>query len=140
LRQYEECCGVVVNWLIFGSSGHKTAPAGLVIENFTNRAPLDLHHNRHVKTIVNTVFASRCVGNPHAFIYCDGLLPVNEAKESVPSTKENAYGAKTAPSVQFLRINHYVVKSREECEQKCLRGGQWLKISGRKVFYYFGSQ
>ena len=49
LSAYESYAGVVVHWLVFGSSHHTSAPKGLVVENFAWRAA-DAHEV--IKTIV----------------------------------------------------------------------------------------
>jgi len=122
LKDYEGFCGVLVNWLVFGSSGHVAAPAGPVTANFTWRGAEDCKINKHVKSIVDPAVTLRSVGNPHAFVYHDSRCPVNEAKIPLSPSQHNEYGAFSLPSVSRFRINHYATKSREECEQRRLKG------------------
>lgn len=40
LPHYDRYDGLAVHWLTFGTSGHKTRPEGLTIENYTRRGPV----------------------------------------------------------------------------------------------------
>ena len=71
LDEFVEFPGVGVNWLVFGSSGHKTRPEGLQIANFTKRDLDDAETNKHIKSIVRPVEAIR-PHSPHDFIYLNG--------------------------------------------------------------------
>ncbi len=125
LHEYEKFAGVLVNWLMFGSSGHVTKPEGLVIANYTKRANPDFPANRLFKTIVNPVEAIRAL-NPHLFYFRNDLKAVTENK--IPF-----HGELTPDlSVSKLRINHYFLKSREEFKKKVERGRADIKKS-RKI-------
>jgi hypothetical protein len=148
LRDYERHPGVVVNWQIYGSAGHRTKPDGLVIERFDRRAARSWVRNRRVKSIVDPMQALRARG-VHFFEYADGALAVNENHDEVRILDSHGAGraikrrltslglraldpyAVRNSSVRRvtadrLRINHYVVKSRAEFEAKRARwdGGQ----------------
>jgi Glycosyltransferase family 92 len=110
LRDYEDAPAVAVNWLIFGTSGHKTPPPGLVTENYTFRT--NSPSNNFIKSIVDPARTVRCV-TPHAFIYEDGVA-VNENHEPLPARA----GKSPSPSWSRLRINHYVTKSEQEWQAK----------------------
>jgi hypothetical protein len=103
LRDYDELSGVGVPWAIFGTSGHKTRPPGLVIESYTLRTTRP-RKSRHFKSIVDPTRAARALG-PHAFAYKDALY------EPVPRFA----------MFDRLRINHYWTKSEEELQQKLER-------------------
>jgi hypothetical protein len=119
--------GVGANWVSFGSSGHQTKPAGLVIESYTNRGP-DEHEvpyehmaigthddgsiryrpmNAHIKSIVQPGLAVRAL-NPHEFSYRRNGF--THTAEGVP------FRGPWAESVSNdrLRIHHYWSRSREE--------------------------
>ncbi len=134
LRDYEAFCGVVVNWLIFGSSGHARNPGGLVIKNFTRRAPLEFMINSHIKTILHTSSALGCA-NAHAFFYQGEACPVDEDKNFISPTRKNLFGAVVSPKAAKLRINHYIVKSLQESERKRLRGRATVKALRPKQFF-----
>lgn len=144
IKEFEHFSGIVVNWQVYGSSGYKNKPAGLVIEKFTMKAKNDWIRNRRVKSIVDPSNALRPVG-PHMFEYHSGEVAVTENFEPVRIVKSwrlirslkrlligfmpripldpyaiNQSSVKRV-SVNKLRINHYVVKSEEEAmeEIKC---------------------
>jgi Glycosyltransferase family 92 len=101
LREFEHLSGLGVPWALFGPSGHKTPPPGLVIENYTERSTKP-RRSRWFKSVVDPRRVRRSRG-PHAFDYDDdvGLYPV-------PAF---------AP-FDRLRINHYWTKSEEEFRRK----------------------
>jgi hypothetical protein len=137
LSEYERFPGIVVNWQVYGSSGHKKKPAGLVIENFTMKAHTNWIRNRRIKSIVDPRKAIRPRG-PHMFEYHNGELAVTEGQNPVRIVGTWAVGRITRRflvgimpkipidpyafischpetiSVNKLRINHYIVKSTEE--------------------------
>lgn len=103
--------GVAVNWCMYGSSGYKTAPDGLMTEKFVHRAPTQTGRgNDCVKTIV---IPSRVRRFRHShfpeYVFgfygadCSGY-PVKDAFNPI-----KAYAG--------LRINHYFTKSL----------AQWIK-------------
>jgi hypothetical protein len=104
LRCYENLAGVAALWIIFGTSGHKTQPAGLVIENYTWRR-IWPRRPREWKPIVDPKRVVRAAG-PHVFQYAgpDFHGPVPEFA-----------------SLSDLRLNHYLTKSEEEIRRKLER-------------------
>jgi hypothetical protein len=118
LVDYEGWPAVGVNWAMFGTSGHRTKPPGLVIENYVRRVT-DANLNRHIKSIVDP---KRTVGcgddpfpNPHSFVYRDG-----NAVDENRCLLEGPW----SDSVSFarLRINHYWTKSEAEARTKFEKG------------------
>jgi hypothetical protein len=110
LPEYEEWPGVGVNWALYGSSGHQTRPAGLVIDNYLYRT--DTEENGATKSIVDPARVAFC-RNAHQFEYREG------AGSAVDENKHPIDGWQTE-SVSFakLRINHYYTKSEEDVERK----------------------
>jgi hypothetical protein len=108
LTDYEQWPGVAINWAMFGPSGHRTKPDGLVIENYLQR--IDTPVNRHVKSIVDPRRALAC-RTAHSFDYDRGL-----------AIDENHYpltgGRTNSVSFARLRVNHYYTKSEEEFARK----------------------
>ena len=49
MQQYEQYGGLAVNWMIFGSSGHKSRPRGGVLVNYHACLPDQQEQNTHVK-------------------------------------------------------------------------------------------
>ncbi|MBF0122417.1 MAG: glycosyltransferase family 92 protein, partial [Candidatus Omnitrophica bacterium] len=122
LREYEKCPGVCVNWVCFGSSGHRHKPEGLVVENFIRRAQLGWKTNRHVKSIVQLSEVLSPALNPHSFVYRNGRLAVTETgREIVPDFENLNGGMSQEVSIGKFRINHYMCKSFEEAQRKVNR-------------------
>ena len=65
LPRYAGFSAVLLNWLLFGTSGHETSPAGLTIANYTRRMPEKA--NRHVKSLLRTRDLLGIQTNPHVF-------------------------------------------------------------------------
>ena len=111
LREYERWPGVVVNWAMFQSSGHRAQPEGPVIANY--RVRLNSPQNHQVKSIVQPAHTVRS-RTAHHFLYT-----------SLSAVDENHYpvGGSRTKSVSFsrLRINHYFTKSEEEFMRKLAR-------------------
>ena len=96
---------------MFGPSGHRVRPSGLVTESYMR--PLESHRTRLVKTIADPRLAAHAAG-PHHFEYSHGLaVDENHYPVRGPWTK--------SVSCSTLRINHYVTKSEEEFEAKRAR-------------------
>jgi hypothetical protein len=106
--------GVKLNWLIYGSSGYKKRPDGLVTQSFLYRSCTNFFKNRHVKTICNP---RRVVGflNPHYPIFLPNFKAIN-----VSGKITNGPFSKFC-SLNF-RINHYFTKSKKEFLAKRERG------------------
>ena len=108
LKFFKEADSIGVNWLMFGSSGHRVQPKGLLTENFIRS---DLRLNSHVKSFVRPSLAVKSV-NPHYFIMTDksrcysgngtrmAMGPFNN--QPLPFVKAHAY------------IAHYYTQSEEE--------------------------
>ena len=128
LREFEEFPGVGVNWAVFGSSGHRTTPAGLVIESYLRRTD-DPGINRHIKSIVDPRrVRGFCV--PHFFMYDQGLA-VDEQQRPITGPP---YSHTDGVSFDRLRLNHYATKSEEEFRLKLARGPADSSIPKRERF------
>ncbi|MCT7964986.1 sulfotransferase [Laspinema sp. D1] len=123
LAEFHNYPGVVVNWVIFGNSGHDQKQNGLTIENFTQRAKDDYERHRRVKSIVQPELAKFPVSSFHKFSYFNQSYPygVTENKEPAPPDNE-ALHSTYKPSFQKLRLNHYITRSNQEQFQKWVRG------------------
>jgi hypothetical protein len=116
LAEFERAPGVVVNWVMFGSSGHRARPPGLVIENYVWRTTEPLL-NSIIKSIVDPRRV-RAFCRPHFFMYRDGVA-VDERHR--PVTHRPPWRTES-PSFERLRLNHYGIKSEEEYNAKLARG------------------
>ena len=128
LVEFERWPGVGVNWAVFGSSGHRTKPPGLVIENYLRRTGA-AGVNRQMKSIVNPLeVRSFCV--PHFFMYREGWAvdenhrPITKPPRSM--TEEVSFAR--------LRLNHYSIKSEEEFRRKLARGPADSTVPKRELW------
>jgi hypothetical protein len=113
LRRYEDVAALVVPWHMFGFSGHDTPPPGLVIENFTFRAPfpcVDFPKLTRWKSIVDPARVRQIV-SAHTFDV-DGLACDENRRPLKPKFHPRLW------SSNVLRINHYFTKSKKEFAAK----------------------
>lgn len=117
IKDYPGASGVGVNWAIFGSSGHKKRPQGLITENYIYRSKKNHWANYHIKTICNPrrvrVFIS-----PHYPLYKLGAFSVTDSGEG---TRQYGWFNRKV-EYKNLRINHYYSKSEEDYVRKISRG------------------
>jgi hypothetical protein len=114
LPGYEEHAGVCVSRAEFRSSGHRTRPDGLVIENYVHRRPVRPDDHVPVKTIVDPRRAVLSLG-AHTFVYEEGCVAVDENRR--PVDQLDSRGLKPVSWSKF-KIHHYASKSEEELESK----------------------
>ena len=115
MKAHKQAGGIGANWLIFGSSGYETKPAGGVLKNFVMCAEKNFIANHYVKTICDPqkVFM---FNDAHKPIYLKGYENFNENGEIIKlSVTEEV-------SFDKIRINHYFSKSKEEYIKKRNRG------------------
>lgn len=118
--------GLAIQWYNFGTSGHKSKPEGLVIENYIKRGPSSFRPL--IKTIGNPRMMECCV-NPHFPIYKLGIYNKSE-------TGKNVLGVHLYDSSPLnIHINHYFTKSEEECMAKFLRGRSDINQKYRNDFF-----
>jgi len=116
LLQYQHMPGIMVNQVMFTTSGHNTMQQGLVIENYTRqrrRLPdgqLSKIHNNG-KTIVQPKFAIG-MRSAHDATYITGCHGMTETGDRHGRFRTTKY------SITTLRINHYITKSRDEAIKK----------------------
>lgn len=120
LKAYEEYAGVVVNWMIYGTSHVKSIPLGeKLTDHLLFRAPLDYGSNLYVKSIVNPRLVKECT-NPHFLYYQEGYFAVTE------NFFPHLTGNTLTHSSNRLRINHYWVRDETFLhETKIPRVNKW---------------
>ncbi|WP_444935015.1 glycosyltransferase family 2 protein [Microbulbifer sp. JTAC008] len=108
----EDAGALALNWRNFGSSGRKFKGEGPVIERFMRASKKDHDFNRHIKTILKPKMTKKmhiheCILHSGRY-YNANLEPTvfEDNMEIAPKTAEVTF--------ECLRINHYVVKSRQE--------------------------
>lgn len=114
LQMRRECPSLAVNWRMFGSSGlHYDGTEHSVLKRFTKCCK---SLNRHVKQIVNLnmIPKSALMLNPHF----GNFMSFNQEGHRVigPYNRENL------DKVHDIELNHYCVKTPEECRMKVSRG------------------
>jgi hypothetical protein len=115
LREFEtDYGGLVVNWQVFGTSGHLLRPTGLLTEVMTHKLPARAEVNRHVKSIIQTT-KLRQFQQPHRPVLHDGCHMCNEHRRDAP-------GPWLDVSVDRVQINHYYAKSLLDWGDKMRRG------------------
>jgi glycosyltransferase involved in cell wall biosynthesis len=109
--------GLGIHWRIFGSSGRRVRPQGLVTRSFTRRAGDDFPGNRHVKSIVRLPAVKKMV-TQHYFTV-RGKYLLDNGSEAPPAFE----GLASEPSyTQGFAIHHYITKSHAQCMKKIVRG------------------
>jgi hypothetical protein len=105
LEDYKDFAGLAVCWFLFGSSGHRMRPPGLVTSAFRRR---EANVNAHVKCIVNPAKVISPAKLGHSFVCRLGEVIVDEKFEQMegPFAKN--------PTCDVICINHYISKSFEE--------------------------
>ncbi len=114
LSRYEKHAALGLNQMNFGTSGHKTRPEGLQIENYTMAMPEREDMNRHVKLFTRP---KRTLGmtNPHIGEFKDGELPVNTSEIPID-------GPFSIPPVwDKAQLNHYYYRSTQDYFNKLSR-------------------
>ena len=105
LRALSRENAVMMQWVIFGTSGHVARPAGLVIESYTQCHSLSPDPN--IKTICRPAAVSAVeITSPHRFAYRDGR-------------------AGLAAELGTISVYHYVTRSLEDLNAKMERGDAW---------------
>jgi hypothetical protein len=127
LSAYEDLPAIGVQWHMFGPSGHKRRPAGLVIENYTKRAPVpslakDAKRLSKWKSIVDPTKV-KAVSSPHAFTLEDWREGAyDEDRRWIVKSQKGKSVSK------ILRLNHYFTKSEEELAIKMAKGSVGAKL------------
>jgi hypothetical protein len=106
--------GVGVNWMVYNGYERDRPPADhLTIEAYISRCVVDHPVNAHIKTIADPMRVAT-IRDPHCFGFTSG--------EAVTEERRPIGGPWCGPSHQRLRINHYLIRSRPEWEEKIARG------------------
>ncbi len=127
-KVYQPYAAILLQWLVFGPSGHNRRPEGLVIENYTRRLPQTDAASCHVKTLVRTEQLRGIDYTPHA-AECSGPACNTRGENVLP------YAIQPTECHDVMVVNHYFTKSREDWEFKRCRGrGDSLEPYPEQVF------
>jgi hypothetical protein len=111
LEDYEDCTNITINWVFYGSGGHEKRKDGWVIERFKR------HQSKAIEPY-KSILNPRAVVYSHTHNSCTFGGSTNEKKERCSML---CPWPKALPSAEYIRINHYRVKSREEYAEKIQR-------------------
>jgi hypothetical protein len=112
---YQPYAAILLQWLVFGPSGHDRRPAGLVLENYTRRMSEQSDVSRHIKSIVRTDKLLGIDYTPHA-AECRGPACNTSGEAVLP------YAIQPTECHDVMAVHHYFTKSREEWDFKRRRG------------------
>lgn len=117
LQQFEDDGALGVAWLVHGSSHHLHTPREGVRKSFIYcTGDEDKVHRVHVKSFVRPELVTT-VYTPHNFGLKEGYRTVDEQHRDM----ENSPWQKNY-SVNYIRLHHYVLKSRDQFAMKIKRG------------------
>jgi hypothetical protein len=108
----EDCGGLYVHWMCFGSSGHVAKPDGLVTETYTRRGYNDFDPNRIGKTIVRLRDATDVI-SPH--LIGSRLRILNDSLDEV---RQDANAGQETVSHEQVALHHYFTKSLDEWRKR----------------------
>jgi hypothetical protein len=128
LTDYKEYGGLGINWMVFGSGGHRKRTHRPQLESFLMRAEENFHVNQHIKNIVQPKYVRTVLG-AHHFEFVKDKFCVNE--HFIPIK-----GPFSEVSTHRIQLNHYYCRSLEEYEEKLTRGyGDTRKKRTLEEFY-----
>lgn len=128
---------VAMNWAIHGSSWLANHSAGLVTERFVRRARADFGANLHYKTLLRLAAFESVSGNPHHMELRAGWRLVHPDGREVAPHPRHGKGLSAEVVWAGLRVNHYIVKSREEFDTRKARNGSAATLGRVKGDDYF---
>ena len=136
MERYADYPGVFVHWLLFGSSGHKTAPPGGTIRNFTKTIGVEgsirdrfVHEPGTDKSqrVTGRAIHGKSIVDPRAIVWAGVHFPRRKLLWGHVVTErferpQRPWPAGTPFTCDILRINHYWTRSIEEFQDKLKRG------------------
>jgi hypothetical protein len=108
-------------WHMFGTSGHKTKPAGPLLKNFTRRGAKPISDRKNISNF-------KCIVDPcevsEVSVHLFGTRSFGEMTANDRGIRATLKERKLPGfySAQFLQLNHYYSKSEEQLKAKLDRG------------------
>jgi len=124
---------IAVNQRVFGSAAQARSTEGLVTSRFTMAAAADHPESHWFKTIARP---ERILGfdTVHSVVLTSGAYVLSDGRPLPPRPDHSGFSSLVPEGA--LRLNHYILKSREEFERKKLKwSGQ--DLSSRYTDEYF---
>lgn len=112
LNAFKFADAIGINWLMFGTSGHKSQPPGLLTENFIHS---DKIINQHVKSFVRPEKVILPAVNPHFFNM------INPNRYFAASGNRMAQGPFNPVPKLFTKVMAYVAHYYTQSEEEHLR-------------------
>lgn len=116
LSQKRNAAGIALNWCLYGNSGHKQRPVGLITESYIDRAHETNPMNHMVKTLCNPRLVHKYI-SPHYPQYKLGAISV----DSTGTYRSKGWFCRNL-TFKNIRLNHYYCKSEEDYKIKTSRG------------------
>lgn len=137
LNQDPKVGAIGVNWAIYGSSHKSEYEDAPVISRFTHRSRQDAEINCHYKSVVRTRAFKSTGSTPHTF----SLLPEFHylMANGNPLTHHPSHGLGLSAEAIWspVRLDHYVIKSREEFNKKKRPNGSAATVGRIKGDDYY---
>lgn len=127
---------VVFNWSVIGSANKEFYEPKFLLERFKMEALKEFKENHHYKTFFKTKALKSVGGNPHYFNVVDGYSVVH-ADGSPVLTHDRGLGLSSNIVWSPVRINHYLLKSKEEFLKKKKNNGSAAVLGRKKGLDYF---
>jgi hypothetical protein len=137
LAQEPTVGAIALNWACYGSSWRLNHTSGLVTERFFRRSLQGFGPNHHYKTILRRAAFDAVLKNPHHLQLKPGFRYVRMNGEDVIAHEKHGLGLSTDVLWQGLRVNHYLVKSRQEFWDNKSPKGRVSVLGGTKGEKYF---
>lgn len=128
---------IAINWSIYGSSFQTGKEPGLVIERFTHRAEQIFEVNKHYKSFLRLSAVLKSGQNPHHFILSPGKNYVHVNGRLMSESKKSGHGLSEDVIWSPFKLNHYVLKSKEEFSLRAKKTRATTLAKNHKNDFYF---
>lgn len=123
LQSYEQYGSLSVGWYLFGSNGHQEKQK-LVLPSYTKRIPI----SNYYKTIVRPSHVA--------------MMHVHNVEHHTPDyfTVDEMFSRVSGPfpiyqNTSLIQLNHYVLRSHQDFEEKLARGGG-TSVNPRNWYFF----
>lgn len=130
LREFEDAGALVLNWVVFGSSGLEKKPRTNTLASYWQCAPDGHPENLHVKSVVRPARVNDTRTDPHHFKYRAPYVAKSAGGETVAGPKSSRQ------ATARVALHHYAIKSREEFGAKMARGSGMGNQKTMAFFHY----
>lgn len=134
IQPYSKFGGILLHWMLFGTSGHINRPKGGILRNYFQCAPsIDVKAIVNTKYILPTPAYSPSGYGIHYFVLKDGFYYVDTNFNPIIDYYSNSSIVKNAHTLprsfySKLYINHYRIKSLEDYRRKNKTGRPYGKL------------